>query len=92
MTVSSKGQKYEKAWRIQKLKEFHMPRVKNTRGINARHEIIKVIKLMIMKNLGHFPEIKRESNESFMTREKSNLEDISVVADWENRERKRERR
>lgn len=27
-----------------------------------------------------------------MTREKSNPEDISVVAYWENRERKRERR
>lgn len=65
MTVSSKGQKHEKAWRIQKLKEFCMPRVKNTSGINARHEVIKVIRLMIMKNLGHFPASKRESNEFY---------------------------
>lgn len=91
MTVTPKGQKHERSWRIQKLKEFCMPGVKNTSGINARHEIIEVIRLTIMKNLGLVPESKRESNRSFMTREKSNPEDISIIADWENRERKREK-
>lgn len=63
----------------------------NTSGVNTEHEAIEVIRLKSMKGLGLFPESKRKLKRSFMTREKSSPENMSIVADWEERGRKRER-
>lgn len=63
----------------------------NTSGVNTEHEATEVIRLKIMKGLGLFPESKRKLKRSFMTREKSSPENMSIVADWEERGRKRER-
>lgn len=52
-----------------------VPRIKNTVGVNIDHEIIEVIKLKMRKSLGLFPESKKESKRSLMTRGKSKPED-----------------